>query len=228
MVRPSRFVFVGNVPFDATEEALASVLREAGPLASFRLAIDKETQKPRGYGFAEYMDIETAKSAVRNLNEIELGGRKLRIDFAESETADPERRAEPPSAMKTITDVVNGMDYEKKLEVLQNIKILHSTQPEQARALLNQNPQLVMCILQMMLMCGIIDASCIQSLLLDTRASTKQSFPDMSDEQRQLLTHVFSLSAAQVSEFPEDQKNAIMQMRDQFPQFYAMVQKKDV
>jgi cleavage stimulation factor subunit 2 len=81
---PSKFVFVGNIPWDVTEEVMAELFREPGPLVSFRLVVDKDTLKPRGYGFAEYFDLETAKSAVRNLNEIEVSGRKLRVNFADN------------------------------------------------------------------------------------------------------------------------------------------------
>jgi len=48
----------------------------------FRLVYDRETGKPKGYGFCEYKDQETALSAMRNLNGYEIGGRTLRVDNA--------------------------------------------------------------------------------------------------------------------------------------------------
>jgi cleavage stimulation factor subunit 2 len=75
-------------------------------LASYptRLVFDRETGKPRGYGFCEFagihvflpphplliltaspIDHETALSAVRNLNNVDVGGRPLRIDLADSD-----------------------------------------------------------------------------------------------------------------------------------------------
>lgn len=51
-------------------------------LPSFRLVFDRETGKPKGYGFCEYKDAETALSAMRNLNGYEIGGRTLRVDNA--------------------------------------------------------------------------------------------------------------------------------------------------
>ena len=50
-----------------------------------RLVFDRETGKPKGYGFCEYKDQETALSAIRNLNGYELNGRALRVDSAASE-----------------------------------------------------------------------------------------------------------------------------------------------
>ena len=46
---------------------------------------DRDTGKPKGYGFCEYKDQETAVSAMRNLNNYELNGRTLRVDSAASE-----------------------------------------------------------------------------------------------------------------------------------------------
>ena len=52
---------------------------------AIRLVFDRETGKPKGYGFCEYKDQETALSAIRNLNGYELNGRALRVDSAASE-----------------------------------------------------------------------------------------------------------------------------------------------
>ncbi|KAE8271113.1 hypothetical protein A4X09_0g1231 [Tilletia walkeri] len=87
--RGSHVVFVGNIPYDMTEEQLANVFREVGNVVAFRLVFDRDTGKPKGYGFCEYEDPDTAKSAVRNLNEVDVGGRQLRVDFA-----DPDERLE--------------------------------------------------------------------------------------------------------------------------------------
>ncbi|KAK9134375.1 hypothetical protein Syun_013705 [Stephania yunnanensis] len=87
MATPSqpRCVFVGNIPYDATEEQLIQICEEVGPVVSFRLVIDRETGKPKGYGFCEYKDEETALSARRNLQGYVINGRQLRVDFAEND-----------------------------------------------------------------------------------------------------------------------------------------------
>ncbi|XP_071715881.1 cleavage stimulating factor 64 isoform X1 [Rutidosis leptorrhynchoides] len=80
-----RCVFVGNIPYDATEEQLLQICEEVGPVVSFRIVIDRETGKPKGYGFCEYKDEETALSARRNLHGYDINGRQLRVDFAEND-----------------------------------------------------------------------------------------------------------------------------------------------
>lgn len=83
-------VFVGNIPYDATEEELRAIFSKVGPVISFRLMYDKETRQPKGYGFCEYRDIETAYSCMRNLNDADYQGRPLRVDWADHELRNSE------------------------------------------------------------------------------------------------------------------------------------------
>ncbi|XP_019427544.1 PREDICTED: cleavage stimulating factor 64 isoform X1 [Lupinus angustifolius] len=87
-----RCVFVGNIPYDATEEQLIEICQEVGPVVSFRLVVDRETGKPKGYGFCEYKDEETALSARRNLQGYQINGRQLRVDFAENDKGNDRNR----------------------------------------------------------------------------------------------------------------------------------------
>ncbi|CAG7903627.1 unnamed protein product [Brassica rapa] len=85
IVNLHRLFLVGNIPYDVTEEQLRDICGEVGPVVSFRLVTDRETGKPKGYGFCEYKDEETALSARRNLQSYEINGRQLRVDFAEND-----------------------------------------------------------------------------------------------------------------------------------------------
>jgi len=72
-----------------TEELITETFSRVGQVLNFRLLYDKETGKPKGFGFLEYADADQAASAVRNMNDYELNGRRLRVDFAnESDKAD--------------------------------------------------------------------------------------------------------------------------------------------
>jgi len=64
---------------------------------------DQKTGKPRGYGFCEYHDVETAKSAIRNLNDRDLNGRQLRVDFADNNDSNDDDA--PPPSSRSLYDV---------------------------------------------------------------------------------------------------------------------------
>lgn len=83
--RHPRVIFIGNIPFEVTEEQLIDIFKEVGPVLSLKLIFDKDTGRSRGYAFCEYADSETAASAIRNLNNYEIGGRHLKIGKSDSD-----------------------------------------------------------------------------------------------------------------------------------------------
>lgn len=93
---------VGNIPYDATEQQLIEVFQQVGPVVSFRLVFDRESGKPKGYGFCEYRDQETALSAMRNLNNYDFNGRPLRVDFADQGQSGATRHNNPPPVPVTV------------------------------------------------------------------------------------------------------------------------------
>ncbi|KAF8848311.1 hypothetical protein BDZ45DRAFT_709314 [Acephala macrosclerotiorum] len=100
---PSKSVFVGNIPYGLTEEQIIRIFSSAGKVLNFRLVYDRETGKPKGFGFVEFPDSDSAASAVRNLNDYEIMNRKLRVDFSndggeeETQPAPVSYRPPPPS-----------------------------------------------------------------------------------------------------------------------------------
>lgn len=84
----SKSVFIGNIPYGLTEEQIIDIFSSAGKVLSFRLVYDRETGRPKGFGFAEYPDSDSASSAVRNLNDYEIMNRKLRVDFSNDGSED--------------------------------------------------------------------------------------------------------------------------------------------
>lgn len=77
-------IFVGNLAFNTTEEQLHQAFSEVGRVLKVRLVTDSETGKPRGFAFVEFQDAQAALSAIRNMNEYELNGRRLRVNFSSS------------------------------------------------------------------------------------------------------------------------------------------------
>ena len=80
---PSTVLFVGNVSFDTTEDALWEIFAEYGDVKSIRLPTDRETQRPKGFGYVEFTDIEAAKKAFEGANGQEIRGRNVRLDYSQ-------------------------------------------------------------------------------------------------------------------------------------------------
>lgn len=80
---PSAVLFVGNLSFDTTEDGVWEVFGEHGEVKSVRLPTDRETGRPKGFGYVEYVDIDTAKKAFEGLSGTEIGGRAIRLDYSQ-------------------------------------------------------------------------------------------------------------------------------------------------
>jgi cold-inducible RNA-binding protein len=78
----SNRLFVGNLPFHATEDLLKQTFSASGDVSSVSLVLDRETGQSRGFGFVEMATPEAAKKAINDLNGTDLGGRPLRVDVA--------------------------------------------------------------------------------------------------------------------------------------------------
>ena len=74
-------LFIGNLPFRASNQQLRQIFSEHGTVHNLRLMTDKVTRKPRGFGFVE-MDKKHAKNAIKMLNGYEFMGRELKVNYA--------------------------------------------------------------------------------------------------------------------------------------------------
>jgi RNA recognition motif-containing protein len=74
-------IYVGNLPFTANEEEVRTLFAEHGNVHSVTLISDRETGRPRGFGFVE-MDADTAQAAIDAINGTEFGGRTLNVNEA--------------------------------------------------------------------------------------------------------------------------------------------------
>lgn len=72
-----------------SEEQITDTFARVGQVNSFRLVYDKETGRPKGFGFLEFADPDAAASAVRNLNDHDIMGRKLRVDWSNDSSSGP-------------------------------------------------------------------------------------------------------------------------------------------
>lgn len=83
-------IYVGNLPFTATEDDVRELFGAFGEVTSVSLINDRETGRPRGFGFVEMED--GADEAVQALDGSNLGGRTLKINEARPREERPARR----------------------------------------------------------------------------------------------------------------------------------------
>ena len=75
-------IYVGNLPFTATDAEIRTLFSAHGTVESVTLPVDRETGRPRGFGFVE-MSQADASRAIQNLNGTDMGGRPLRVNEAQ-------------------------------------------------------------------------------------------------------------------------------------------------
>ncbi len=75
-------IFVGNLAFTATEQDLRDLFTPYGVVDRINIITDRDTGRPRGFGFVEMADDQAAQEAIRALNGKELAGRALNVNEA--------------------------------------------------------------------------------------------------------------------------------------------------
>ena len=73
-------IYVGNLSWTMTDEDLSSLFTQYGSVSSAKILKDKMNGRSKGFGFVEMEDDEAAKTAIANLNETEVQGRKLIVN----------------------------------------------------------------------------------------------------------------------------------------------------
>jgi len=83
-------LYVGNLPFSATEAELRGVFEQHGKVDSVKIINDRETGRPRGFAFVD-MPGDAAQAVMDKMRDFQLGGRTLRISEARERAARPPR-----------------------------------------------------------------------------------------------------------------------------------------
>lgn len=81
-------IYVGNLPFTATADDVRVLFERHGKVDSVKLINDRETGKPRGFGFVE-MTQGDPQGAIAQLNGYQMGGRALRVNEAQERPRGP-------------------------------------------------------------------------------------------------------------------------------------------
>ena len=75
-------IYVGNLSFDATEDDIQQAFSQYGAVESVNLVTDRETGRPRGFGFVEMPNDSEARAAIEGLNLQEIAGRAVNVNEA--------------------------------------------------------------------------------------------------------------------------------------------------
>jgi len=79
-----RTLFVGNIPFEASETDMRTLFGVMGVPVEFRMVSDKDTKQPKGYGFCDFVTRDTAEDALKYFADLEYKGRSLRVSRADN------------------------------------------------------------------------------------------------------------------------------------------------
>ncbi len=75
-------LFVGNLPYTATEEELKEAFTAAGTVVSVKIIMDRDTGRSKGFGFVEMSSEPEAGTAVEKLNNADYAGRPITVSIA--------------------------------------------------------------------------------------------------------------------------------------------------
>src|SRR3954464_15242749 len=82
-------LFVGNLPYDATEDEIRQHFSTVGNLSYVSIPLDRETGRKRGFAFVEFADAAQAQEAIRQFNNQPFKGRSLAVNEARAKEAGP-------------------------------------------------------------------------------------------------------------------------------------------
>lgn len=167
-------IFVGNLAFNTTEDQLHQAFSELGRIIKVRMVTDQDTGKPRGFAFIEFEDPQAALSAIRNMNDYELNGRRIRVNFSNSShleqlagklgmdmsahTQARQQAAANKAAASAVAEVgtvavsdsLKAMGKGEMYDIIKQLKEVADKDPDEARKLLCGHPQLPEAVLFIM------------------------------------------------------------------------------
>lgn len=98
-------LYIGNLPFSATEDDLHNLFSTVGTVENINLPTDRDTGRPRGFGFVEMTSKEDMENAINNFNGEELGGRNIKVTEAIERKSDSSYKPSKPYATSKGTGI---------------------------------------------------------------------------------------------------------------------------
>lgn len=226
-------VYIGNIPFDYTEEQVMEIAQSVGPVADLKLLFDPLTGKSKGYAYVRYGDHETASSAVRNLNYMNLGNRYLKCSLSTDEQSFPDISAEKlPSlplgsklygnqtAQEAISSSLSSLDQQSAYHLMREAKRMSVENPALMKKLLDQCPQLSHYLVETSLLLNITNNDLI-GLCVNRQQPVLN---DLTADHVILLKEVNALTDQELSELNEDKRMIVNEIKNEISKgTYGMI-----
>lgn len=211
---PGRVIYMGSIPYDQTEEQVLDIASSIGPVANLKMMFDKDTGRSKGFAFVEYNDVETASSAVRNLNNYSIGNRQLKCDFSSEQSLSSgnsntnnnstnnsnglkhSRRDELPplpsgitlsqgeSYAESISRTLKGLDPVRQQKLIQEAIVMSKRNPVLMEQLLSQCPQLSYALVETLLVTNTAKPDAISQILLSNVKAEAQAQEQQQQQQQ--------------------------------------------
>lgn len=255
--QPSRVVYLGSIPYDQTEQQILDLCRNVGPVVNMKMMFDPQTGKSKGYAFIEFKDLDTSASALRNLNGYQLGSRFLKCGYSNntdlssvsgSISGSQGEFSDMPSSNLRFADLPTGIDVNinmttpammisselsrhdktSQLDLLSGFQEWAKKDPELARDLLTDYPQLTYVIAELMLSNGIAQVDDLTQLassnnknnqtdavndIDNDNKSTLSTDPETQRKQKDLLRQVLQLNDGDISILPDDERMTLWDLK---------------
>ncbi|HBI15846.1 MAG TPA: RNA-binding protein [Desulfobulbaceae bacterium] len=89
-------IYVGNLPYNLTDEELRAAFAAFGNVNSAKIIMDKYSGRSKGFGFVEMDNDAEAEEAIKKLDNSDMKGRNLRVNQAKPRADRPDRPDRPP------------------------------------------------------------------------------------------------------------------------------------
>ncbi|KAM9891827.1 hypothetical protein OXX79_010446 [Metschnikowia pulcherrima] len=221
-------IYLSSIPFDYTEEQVAEIAKSVGPIIDLKLMFDSTTGRSKGSAFIRYSDREAAMSAVRNLNNFNVGNRYLRCSFAsDSDAFDSVPKFSnynklPPlplgvqlyqnqTAQQAISSILSSLDSQTASDMLKEARAMSLENPQLMKKLLTQCPQLSHALVETSLMINVTTKDRVE--LCVNRGQAK--LDALSYDHVQLLRSVNLLSEEELKSLEEDKRKIVESVRNE-------------
>lgn len=198
-------VYVGNIDFDIPEQRVIEELSKIGRVLSFRMMIDKQTGKPKGFGFCEYESPLIAEAAVQKLR-ITFNNRQLKINYADVDTSHTKKETEMP--IDNLITVLNQMEKSNLKDVVFYLKRMAIDQPKKLKQLMEENENLGIALFHSFIELGLVEQETVYEML-------KSNFK-VDDNHINILERICQISMEEIESLDKSTRDKIMSIKEMF------------